>query len=138
MYIQSSGGEEAPLRLPNDYSGNAFPQPPRDDLTEPPPGPHDPPSAPRDPPPGPPEPCDPCESPPGPIPGKHPPQRGGIFGRFPFLAPLLPPPRKKGECGERQGRDLFDLVIIGAALLLFLDEKNDDILPLLLLLLLWD
>ena len=63
------------------------------------------------------------------------PARGGIFSRFPLLSSFLPPPRGKGEKG---GRDLVEWALIGLALLLFLDDKSDDILPLLLLLLLWE
>ena len=72
-----------------------------------------------------------CEEPHG--------ERGGLFGRFSFLSSLLPPSRGKGDKEKRGGHsDLVEWVIIGLAVLLFLEDSTDDILPLLLLLLLWD
>lgn len=68
---------------------------------------------------------------------KEPPQRGGIFDKIPLLSALLPPPRGKGEHQGWLG-DWKEWVLIGVALLLFLNESTDDVLPLLLLLLLWD
>lgn len=72
-----------------------------------------------------------CEEPHG--------ERGGLLGRFSFLSSLLPPSRGKGGKEKRGGHsDLVEWVIIGLAVLLFLEDSTDDILPLLLLLLLWD
>lgn len=75
-----------------------------------------------------------------PKPPNPPPPQGGIFGRFPLLSALLPPPRGKGG-KQREGLldgDLREWLLIGVALLLLLRDQGDDILPLLLLLLLWD
>jgi hypothetical protein len=57
----------------------------------------------------------------------------GLLGRFPLLSSLLPPSR-----GERANHELLTWVLLGAAVLLLLDDRTDDILPLLLILLLWD
>ena len=72
-------------------------------------------------------PDDACPPPPPPPPPR------GFLDRFPFLAPLLPPPRKgKGEAG------LSELALIAALIFLLSEDKDDgDILPLLLLLLFW-
>ena len=61
---------------------------------------------------------------------------GGLFSRIPFLSSLAPPPR-----GGREGRahgEIWDIVLLGVAVLCLLGGKEDDVLPLLLLLLLWD
>jgi hypothetical protein len=61
--------------------------------------------------------------------------RGGLWSTLsPLLSPFLPPPRKD----HRAHGELFEWILIGAALLLFLSDSSDDLLPLLLLLLLWD
>ncbi len=60
--------------------------------------------------------------------------RGLLGGLSPLLSSLLPPPRKN----KREHSDIREWVLIGVALLLFLSEETDDLLPLLLLLLLWD
>lgn len=66
---------------------------------------------------------------------------GGLWGKFPFLGSLLPPPR---HCKEQNAQGILsgggrDLLLIGAmAYLLFFDQSDDGILPLLLLLLLWE
>ncbi len=66
-------------------------------------------------------------------------ERGGLLGRFPLLSSLLPPSRGKGGKEKHGGHgDLVEWAIIGLAVLLFLEDSTDDILPLLLLLLLWD
>ena len=57
----------------------------------------------------------------------------GLLGRCPLLSSLLPPSR-----GERANHELLTWVLLGAAVLLLLDDRTDDILPLLLILLLWD
>ena len=59
----------------------------------------------------------------------------GLLSRLPFLSSFLPPPR--GRDGKN-GLSLPDWVLIGAMVLLFLSEGDNDILPFLLLLLLWD
>lgn len=135
MYIQPE--REEPLSIPRNYSGNAFRQPPpmEQPPTEPPPEPPaevaTEPAAP------------PIEESPPPAPTEESvsasarpvekPQ--GLRGRFPFLASLLPPSR--GE--HKKGGILPEWALIGAVILLFLwEDEENDILPFLLLLLLWD
>lgn len=59
---------------------------------------------------------------------------GGLLSEFPLVSSLLPPPRSH----TRDQSDLIQWILIGAAILLFLNDSADDILPLLLLLLLWE
>lgn len=59
---------------------------------------------------------------------------GGLLSEFPLLSSLLPPPRSH----THEQSDLMQWILIGGAILLFLNDSTDDILPLLLLLLLWD
>lgn len=56
----------------------------------------------------------------------------GLFGKFPFLSSLLPPPRKKGENG------LPEWALLAIIFFLLNDSREGDLLPILLLLLLWD
>lgn len=59
----------------------------------------------------------------------------GLRDRFPFLTSLLPP--RRGE--HHKGGILPEWALIGAVILLFLwEDEENDILPFLLLLLLWD
>lgn len=153
MYVQSNNAAEStPLQLPRDYSGSAFSAPVPGDIL---PNAQD---APPDngnvqetaamPPPATPEEAE------SPTPlqqngaaaaafSSFSKPEGGALGKLPFLSAFLPPPRKKGgKRGEKEGGflegELFDWILIGAALLLFFTDNTDDILPLLLLLLLWD
>ncbi len=64
--------------------------------------------------------------------------RGGLGGLFSgassLLSAFLPPAR-----GSKKRKDSWsEWIVIGIALLLFLNDDADDLLPLLLLLLLWD
>ena len=132
MYIQAQTDKE--LQLPQNYSGSAFPkenlEPPPpveeiegDQVTAPPPD--DGPAveagaffggAERE----------RCE--------KNERGRGLFSGISPLLSSFLPP-----RCEKRADHGQWrDLVLIGVAVLLFLREDTDDLLPLLLLLLLWD
>lgn len=152
MYIQSNnGGEGAPLQLPRDYSGSAFsapleaqqePQMPQEEAGAPPPFAQTPTDVPEDLPHDPPQ--EPSSNGAQAAFSPFSQGRGGALGKLPFLSAFLPPPRKKGgkrgekEGGFLEGVELFDWILIGAALLLFFTDNTDDILPLLLLLLLWD
>ena len=156
MYVQSNnGGEGAPLQLPRDYSGSAFSAPVPGDILQnaqnvqkAPPDNGDVQETKAMPPTVPPEEAE------NPTPlqqngaataafSSFSKPDGGALGKLPFLSAFLPPPRKKGgKRGEKEGGflegELFDWILIGAALLLFFTDNTDDILPLLLLLLLWD
>ena len=164
MYIQPQADTQAPgIYLPRDYSGNAFapqsePSPePKENL----PPAQDPPLAPPPKETQAPSGSEPTECSPQPPPEsvetgaffKEKPDNGcykeeqraqspgGLWGKFPFLGSLLPPPR---HCKEQNAQGILsgggrDLLLIGAmAYLLFFDQSDDGILPLLLLLLLWE
>ena len=137
MYIQPEREREEPLLIPRNYSGNAFrqlppmEQPPTEPTPEPtaevaaepvaPPSEGSPPLAQTE------------ESISASARPAEKPQ--GLRGRFPFLASLLPPSR--GE--HKKGGILPEWALIGAVILLFLwEDEENDILPFLLLLLLWD
>ena len=132
MYIQAQTDKE--LQLPQNYSGSAFvketlePSPPvgeseSNQAAAPPPDP---------------EPA--VEA--GAFFGGAEPERceknergRGLFSTIsPLLSSFLPP-----RCEKRADHGQWrDLALIGVAVLLFLREDTDDLLPLLLLLLLWD
>ena len=147
MYIQNTGrnGRDMPFYVPDNYSGNAFSpaargtarenprekEPDENDAMDtreiaskgngacPPPPP---PSIGAEGMPPPPMPEREECAPPPPDKGAFapPPPFHGLVERFPFLAPLLPPPRKgKKESG------FSDLALI-AALIFLLSEENDD------------
>lgn len=126
MYIQQGTGEGA-VQPPKEYHGTAF-QAPQDEALPPETEQAEMPEAPRG-----------QEEEPQAAPtmgrGHQAPPRGkeGLLSRFPLLSSLLPPTR-----GEGAHSDLFTWVLLGAAVLLFLDDRTDDILPLLLILLLWE
>ena len=136
MYIQPNAGE-SPVQLPKDYRGHAFDSAPEAPMQE-----EMPQAAPTPPPP-------PEAQEAAPVFGRQegdgrerephamPPLLGGLLSRFPVLSTLVPPSRERG-CEKREGGEWLTWVLIGLAVLLFLDERSDDILPLLLLLLLWD
>ena len=135
MYIQAQTDRE--LQLPQNYSGNTFrPQAENSPTPEPPPSVQD----------------APAED----LPEQAPPEEAVAAGSFfehkgercdkndrgrglfsslsPLLSSFLPPGcEKRAEHGQWR-----DLVLIGVAVLLFLREDSDDLLPLLLLRLLWD
>ena len=126
MYIQPEREQKEPLSIPSNYSGNAFRQPPKEI-----PPPEAPPPVTEEPPL--PETEDTesvatnagCEEKP----------RGGLRERFPFLSSILPPARSE----HKKGGILPEWALIGAVILLFLwEDEENDILPFLLLLLLWD
>ncbi len=141
MYIQPEREREEPLSIPRNYSGNAFRQVPKE------PTPPDPPPilpvAPPE------EPISLSAEPPEQTPIAQQTEESvstsaliaekgplhGLRGRFPFLSSLLPPSR--GE--HKKGGILPEWALIGAVILLFLwEDEENDILPFLLLLLLWD
>ena len=140
MYIQPPGDD--PIAIPRNYSGNAFRQipreaPPPEAAAEQPPSEPTPPVA---------EAVQAPEAAEAPPPLEAPSAPAGAFGegkekgrgirdRFPFLSSLLPPHR--GE--HKKGGILPEWALIGAVILLFLwEDEENDILPFLLLLLLWD
>ena len=126
MYIQPEREQKEPLSIPSNYSGNAFRPPPRAE------------ALPIDPPPP------PAEAPHPPPPVEEEAVSAGTVGlekprglreRFPFLSSLLPPARPE----HKKGGVLPEWALIGAVILLFLwEDEENDILPFLLLLLLWD
>lgn len=139
MYIQPEREREEPIAIPRNYSGNAFRPPPKEEQTP------DPIPEPA------PDPIAEMEQVPPKEHEEQPPQSEesvsagaffaekekprGLRGRFPFLSSLLPPAR--GE--HKKGGILPEWALIGAVILLFLwEDEENDILPFLLLLLLWD
>ena len=135
MYIQPERESDNGIFVPRNYSGNAFrmpheepppPEQPFPTATEPPTTPLE-----REQPPT--EPSADEKSVPASTFAPEKPQ--GLRGRFPFLASLLPPVRSN----RKKGGALPEWALIGAVILLFLwEDEENDILPLLLLLLLWD
>ncbi len=141
MYIQSP--QENSLQLPRDYSGSAFPPPEAEQSEQAPPEVERAVPDPGEPSRGSEEPPDEQEQeaiPAGAMPRKgerreYAKERGGLFsGLSPLFSSLLPPARG----GHAEKSTWRDLIVVGIALLLFLGEERDDLLPLLLLLLLWD
>ena len=135
MYIQPERENENALSIPRNYSGNAFripaEEPPPPDL--PAPEITEPQAPPVEQAPSAPEASLGEESIPTGAFAAEKPQ--GLRGRFPFLSSLLPPARE----GQKKGGALPEWALIGAVILLFLwEDEENDILPLLLLLLLWD
>ena len=139
MYIQPPQrgfGQERPLTVPRDYSGNTFRAPPVTPMAplmqEPPadeaPAQETSPIADTQ------DTPDVSESPTeDAVPtGAAPQKEKGLLSRFPFLSSLLPPKR-----GDRHEGDFPEWALIGLVLLLLSEDAN-DILPFLLLLLLWD
>ncbi len=137
MYIQQAKEQDLSRQVPPDYSGNAFAAAEELAAQEPPPTDTD--TAPN-------EPCV-SESPPEECEESVPTFSGcraqkstrgkgwgSLFSDIPFLSSFLPPPRGN----RKEHSELLGWILIGAAVLLFLNESIDDILPLLLLLLLWD
>ena len=151
MYVQPPQEEPRAVQLPQDYSGSAFfapPSPPADTSTAELPSQEV--HVPRMEEAPPEEPTSQGES----VPAgaflhqdtscreqRQDERRGehGIFSRFPLLSSFLPPSRGKGGKEKEGGHsELVQWAIIGLAVLLFLEDSTDDLLPLLLLLLLWD
>lgn len=133
MYIQQEKEQEGVLQLPSDYSGNAFATDTREQERQskaadvPPVTEEEPPR----------------EEEAVPVWGRGESKKdtsarkkgwGSLLSDIPLFSSFLPPPRSK----EREHDDLFGWLLVGAAVLLFLNDSIDDILPLLLLLLLWD
>lgn len=148
MYIQPDREGGTPLSIPRNYSGSAFRSFPQEGPPQPSPPPAEgvreeesiepsvqPPIQEETPAEAAAAPSDEEAVPAGAFSGGRDHHPKSLRNRFPFLSSLLPPPREK----HKKDGILPEWALIGAVILLFLwEDEDNDILPFLLLLLLWD